>query len=87
MIIHELKTVQPYFDNVWSGMKKFEVRKNDRGFKLGDLLLLQEYDRVRSQTGYTGKEILVRVDYILDNENYCKDGYVVMGFSELHRKF
>lgn len=84
MTIHELKTVQPYFDSIWSGMKKFEVRKNDRDFKNGQLLLLREY---KVDGTYTGKEILVRVDYILYDEDYCKQGYVVMGFTELHRNF
>jgi len=30
MKIHELKTIQPHFDNVWCGLKSFEVRKDDR---------------------------------------------------------
>ena len=32
---HELKTVQPFFDDVLTGKKKFEVRKNDRCFDAG----------------------------------------------------
>ena len=62
--IHELKTIQPYFDFVNTSIKRFEVRKNDRNFQEGDFLLLKEYTP-KSDT-YSGKEILCRVLYILD---------------------
>lgn len=39
-----LKTIQPFFNDVAFGSKRFEVRKNDRDFKVGDFLVLQEYD-------------------------------------------
>ena len=39
-MLHVLKTVQPYFEALWSGEKRFEVRKNDRGFEVGDSLCL-----------------------------------------------
>jgi len=42
-MLHVLKTVQPYFEALWSGEKRFEVRKNDRGFQVGDSLCLREY--------------------------------------------
>jgi len=42
-MIHELKTVDPYWSDVASGAKTFEVRKNDRGFSVGDTLLLRRY--------------------------------------------
>lgn len=41
-MVHKLKTVQPFFDAVWSGEKTFEVRKNDRNFNIGDRLMLIE---------------------------------------------
>lgn len=41
---HELKTWPVYFEALWSGRKRFEVRKNDRGFKTGDRLVLKECD-------------------------------------------
>ena len=30
---HKLKTVQPYYNKVISGEKKFEYRKNDRNYE------------------------------------------------------
>lgn len=75
-MIHELKILPEYFKAVVSGEKTFEVRKKDRPFSEGDLLALNEYDV--GNTYYTGNSCLVYVDYILDDADYCKDGYVVM---------
>lgn len=77
MKFHELKTFKTYFQDIQDGVKKFEVRLNDRGFKVGDALHLREFDGV-SQT-YTGREIHRRVTYILDDPRFVKDGFIVMG--------
>lgn len=45
---HELKTLPVYFDAVLRGDKTFEVRKNDRDFQTGDVLVLREYDPVKT---------------------------------------
>ncbi|MEW9124568.1 MAG: DUF3850 domain-containing protein [Thermotaleaceae bacterium] len=83
MRIHELKTIQPFFDLVWAGMKKFEVRYNDRDYKVGDLLLLKEFDESLQQ--YGKHEILVEVTFLLNDIRYCKEGFVIMQFKELKR--
>ncbi|AXU66010.1 ASCH/PUA domain-containing protein [Clostridioides difficile] len=74
-MIHELKILPQYFKEVVNGNKNFEVRKNDRGFKKGDLLVLQEFDGEK----YTGLETRKEITYLLDNSNYLQDGYVVLG--------
>jgi ASC-1-like (ASCH) protein len=61
---HRLKTWPEYFEAVLSGKKTFEIRKNDRGFQVNDLLLLQEYNPKTEE--YTGRELLVEVTYITD---------------------
>jgi ASCH domain. len=38
--IHELKLDTEFFDDVKSGKKNFEIRKNDRNFEVGDTLFL-----------------------------------------------
>lgn len=75
-MIHELKILPQYFADVISGNKTFEIRKFDRPFHKGDLLALNEFDAGRKC--YTGNSCLVYIDYILDDEEYCKKGFVVM---------
>lgn len=78
-IIHALKIDPNYFDDVVQGRKTFEIRKNDRGFKKGDYLALNELDDTRTE--YSGRSVLARITYIVDDERFCKEGFVVMGIS------
>ena len=77
-MIHALKTEPQFFEAVINKQKNFEVRKNDRDFRVGDYLALNELDDKRE--GYTGRSVLLRVKYILDDERFCKEGFVVLGF-------
>ncbi len=78
---HELKILPQYFQAVWSGIKTFELRKDDRDYQRGDILVLREWDGEK----YTGSAICVKVTYILQNaEKYgLKDGYIIMGIRHL----
>ena len=52
---HKIKIDPKYFDDVAKRRKTFEVRKNDRAYKVDDILDIYEYDR---ETGeYTGRYI------------------------------
>jgi hypothetical protein len=43
--IQELKLESKYFDDVASGLKKFEIRDNtDRDFRVGDLLVMRRWE-------------------------------------------
>lgn len=75
LTFHELKCQAPFFERIWSGVKTFEVRKNDRGFDAGHFLLLREH-REDTTVEYTRREILAHVPYLT---NYAQQaGYVVM---------
>jgi len=65
-IIHNLKTIPQYFEQSFSGVKKFELRENDRFFKKGDYLILKEWDGAV----YSGREIKQYVEYILHGPVY-----------------
>lgn len=79
MKVHNLKIKPQYFKDVVSGIKTFEVRKNDRNFKVGDLMVLETYDNEK----FTGDFVNTEITYILDDPKYCKKGYVILGF-KLH---
>lgn len=78
MKIHQLKTINPYFTAVLEGLKNFEVRLNDRDFKVGDEVRLQEYDLQTNE--YLGREVRAEITYILKDYEAIKPGYVVFGF-------
>jgi len=63
---HTLKTWPEYFEAVIKGDKTFEVRRFDRPFKVGDKLILQEWDNEKEQ--YTGREHAVIITYILQGD-------------------
>ncbi|MGH1732873.1 DUF3850 domain-containing protein [Enterococcus faecalis] len=71
--IHELKILPEYFEAVVSGNKRFEIRKNDRNYKKGDILRLNEYQYGQ----YTGDVHVAEITYITDYAQ--QDGYVVLG--------
>lgn len=79
MKVHNLKIKPQYFKDVVSGIKTFEVRKNDRNFKVGDLMVLETYDNEK----FTGSFVNTEITYMLDDPKYCKKGYVILGF-KLH---
>lgn len=81
-VVHELKTVNPYFEDVWNGMKNFEMRKNDRHFHVGDIIYLKEYD-TGSQL-YLGRVIRAEIEYILKDFGELKQ-YVVFSFKITQR--
>lgn len=80
-MIHELKTVNPFFSDLMLQTKTFELRKNDRDFRVNDILILQEYS---TEEGYTGREEKRKIIYILEDffPALSKD-YVILGISTL----
>lgn len=79
-VLHRLKIHPTYFFDVKEGIKTFEVRYNDRNFKVGDFLLLREYVSCYHDAYYTGSFLYAKVTYILtETSGYLKPGYVVLG--------
>ena len=60
---HELKTWCDPYEAILIGIKKCEVRKNDRNFRVGDELRLKEYDHKRERL--TGRYCTVHVTHIV----------------------
>jgi|GEM_PF-1916827 len=76
MRVHELKLDTKYFEEVKNGTKNFEIRNNDRDFKMDDVLELKAFKRQGDLEGYAKKDS-------------SGDGYHIMGsdccFYESHQ--
>jgi hypothetical protein len=76
-MVHKLKTWPEFFGAIREDIKRFEIRKDDRGFKVGDYLLLQEYDIKNNR--YTGEEENRQITYILSGPAFgLEKDYVCM---------
>lgn len=68
--LHTLRSWAHFFDAIKAGRKTHDLRKDDRNFKVGDVLRLERYDNIFGV--YTGDApILVDVTYITNRETPC----------------
>lgn len=75
--VHHLKTWPDVFEDVIAGRKPFEVRKDDRGYQVGDWLVLEEWSPETKE--YTGRACDAEVTYLLRGGQFgIEAGYVVM---------
>lgn len=71
MATHDLKVWPEFFAALVEGTKMFEVRRNDRGFAVGDVLHLREWTPERpdheapTHGAYTGRDVYRTVSYVL----------------------
>lgn len=76
-MIHELKILPEYFYEVLVGNKTFEIRKNDRNYKKGDTLILNEWDNCNKV--FTGRRLFKKVTYIFEGGAFgLEKGFVIM---------
>ncbi len=77
MKAHELKIWPEFFNKVLTMEKPFEIRRTDRDFQIGDLLILKEWNPTTKE--YTGRETVRYVTYITDFG--LQQDYVCLGIS------
>ena len=83
-MIHYLKTWPDDFNATVLGIKKFELRDNDRKFQRGDILCLRLFNPAPDKQGYCGKHIFVEVRYILTGGKFgLNTGFVAMSIDLL----
>ena len=73
--IHDIKIAASYYDDVTSGRKRFELRKNDRGYKVGDGLRMLEFEDGK----HTGRTIDADIIYMLEDYTGLEEGYCILG--------
>ncbi|MXP77263.1 DUF3850 domain-containing protein [Lachnospiraceae bacterium WCA-9-b2] len=77
--VHKIKIGRTFFEEVSSGRKTFELQKNDRNYREGDVLELMEY----AEGLFTGQMLKVLVTYILEDYTGIVDGYCIMAIERV----
>lgn len=72
--VHTVKIAKMYYEDVKSGKKSFELRKNDREYKQGDILRMLEY----AEGEWTGREMIAEVTYLMKDYAGLEEGYCIM---------
>lgn len=75
--VHQIRLGAMFFEDARSGKKSFELRKNDRDYKVGDILEMIEFKEGKN----TGRVIRKSVTYILEDYTGLVDGYCIMSTS------
>jgi hypothetical protein len=82
--VHHLKAWPEFFDAVADGRKTFEVRRNDRGYREGDIITLLRYEPERGSftmdEGGRTINLSRRITYVLEGGQFgIEYGFVVLG--------
>lgn len=82
MTTHELKILPAYFKAVSDGSKTFEIRKNDRDYKVGDYVVLKEFDGIN----FTGYAVPFKISYIIQGgEHGLEKDYVILAIKDIYQ--
>ncbi|UNM95697.1 DUF3850 domain-containing protein [Ignatzschineria rhizosphaerae] len=79
--IHYLKVDPIFFKAIQEGKKHFELRKNDRNFKVNDYVILQEFNEK-----LTGWSIAAQINFILEDYAGLEEGYVILNLNDVKEK-
>ena len=76
---HELKILPEYYAQVISRNKLWELRKNDRDFKVGDTVILKEWT---DEQEFTGREYRTTILYVFEGGKYgLAEGYCIFSIA------
>ena len=74
-VTHQIKLGAEFFDDAAAGRKSFELRKNDRNYKEGDMLEMEEIKDGKK----TGRKCSKRIVYMMENFEGLENGYCILG--------
>lgn len=78
-MVHELKLSSEYFDSVRDGSKPFELRFDDRDYRVRDILILRE-----TKNGeYTGRICWREITYKLSGYQGLLQGWCILGMRKI----
>lgn len=69
MVTHVVKSWPEFFIPILAGSRRHELRLNDRGYNIGDELLLCEYDPKTEQ--YSGRQLTVKITSVTSAQIPC----------------
>lgn len=78
---HELKTCPIFFKPTFKGLKDFEFRLNDRGYKKGDYLILKEWDP-KTQS-YSGRQVTRKIKHIFEGYFGLPENMIILGLETI----
>lgn len=76
--VHDIKIGKEFFEDVKNNVKTFELRKNDRNYKVGEILELHEYE-AGEETGRTCRKLIT---YMLKEFTGLQDNYCILGLKD-----
>lgn len=68
---HKIKSWPSFFQAFLEDRKLHDIRSKDRDFRVGDTVLLQEYEPFVEGGRYTGRELMMQITYITSNDTPC----------------
>ncbi|ECK7389126.1 DUF3850 domain-containing protein [Salmonella enterica subsp. enterica] len=75
--VHTLKIWPEFFQPVLDGVKRAELRLNDRNYRAGDVLFLREF--LPADDSYSGRYVSVTISSV-DDVSAIAPGYVLLSF-------
>lgn len=86
MKTHRLKIFVKYADAIMSGAKRFEIRKNDRDYEVGDKIVFNviadDCHSFMEAVKHPLNGATYRIDYILDDFEGLAQKYVALAISK-----
>lgn len=87
--VHSVKIWPEFFPPILNGTMKFQLRKNDRNYAVGDVLHLREYDDRAGK--FTGREIKKTISYVMTSTGHgsitpfhgLSQGYAILSLADI----
>jgi hypothetical protein len=83
--VHQLKCWPPHFEEVAAGRKLADIRPDDRGFRVGDVIIQREWDPTVADTTdgergqYTGRVCVCTITHIMRGGPFgLREGFVIL---------
>lgn len=86
-MIHTIQCPKDDFEAILSRKKKFTIQKNDRDYRTGDMLGINETKERLGKEICTGTALLAQVKHVCRDDSHIPDGYVCLSIECLKFEF